>query len=256
MSGLIVGFFGPWGRRDTASKDALAHEAQAYWSESEHNSEIRDLSHWRGVGRWSSEEEWELIGERHFALFEQLCHMTETPRPIGSMLEWGPGGGANLVRFGKEVSRLYGVDISEPNLEECRNQLSEAGHDSFTPILIDANEPDACRERIDGSLDLFLCTAVYQHFPGQEYGRRITNLAGELLRDGGLAIIQTRYNDGHPELESKTRDYRKNVIKFTSYRIDEFWQLTRDAGFEPVAVVLDPEPCYAFYLLQKRAHHD
>jgi hypothetical protein len=118
-------------------------------------------------------------------------------------------------------------------------------------LEIDANEPEGVLDRIAAKVDLFLCTAVYQHFPGKDYGVRVTRLAHQLLADGGVALIQTRYDDGNPLFASKSRDYGTNAVFFTSYRVEEFWRIAEDLGFRPLAVVLRPATNYAFYLLSR-----
>jgi hypothetical protein len=100
-------------------------------------------------------------------------------------------------------------------------------------------------------VDFFLSTAVFQHFPSQEYGIKVTRLAFHLLKDEGVAIIQIRYDDGSDILKSKQRDYARNAITFTSYPVHEYWQIALESGFTPLAVILDTEPCYAYYLLRK-----
>ncbi len=158
----------------------------------------------------------------------------------------------NAVRFGREIPRFLGVDISEPNLEQCRREVEATGYGGFVPVAIDADDPEGVLDRIGEKVDLFLCTAVYQHFPGKEYGVRVTRLAHQLLADGGVALIQTRYDDGNPDIRgSRTAITRANAIVFTSYRIEEFWRVAVDAGFRPLAVVLRPATNYAFYLLTK-----
>lgn len=229
----------------------LAAAAQQYWSASAAEDDKRDLSHWKGSGRWADEEGWRRIGEDHFDLYRSLLRLADRNEPARSMIEWGPGGGANAVRFGREISRIYGVDISEPNLGQCRREVEATGHDGFVPVPIDAADPEGVLARIGEKVDLFLCTAVYQHFPGKEYGVRVTRLAHQLLADGGAAIIQTRYDDGNPIFAPKSRDYQANAIVFTSYRIEEFWRVAVDAGFHPLAVVIRPSVNYAFYLLSK-----
>jgi hypothetical protein len=229
----------------------LAEAAKEYWSGSESEGDKRDLSHWKGSGRWADEQGWRQIGEDHFALYGTLLRLVDRQEPVRSMLEWGPGGGANAVRFGREIPKFYGVDISEPNLDQCRREVESSGYRGFIPVSIDVAEPEGVLDRVGEKVDLFLSTAVYQHFPGKEYGVRVTRLAHQLLADKGLAIIQTRYDDGSPAFAPKSRDYRSNAIVFTSYKVDEFWQIAADAGFRPLAVVLRPATCYAFYLLSK-----
>ena len=97
----------------------------------------------------------------------------------------------------------------------------------------------------------FLSTAVYRHFPGDNYGVRITRLARRLLAAEGLALIQTRYDDSNPAFAAKARDSRGNADTFTSYRIEEFWHVAADSGFRPLAIVLRPATNYACYLLSK-----
>jgi len=229
----------------------LAADAQAYWSASEAADDRRDLSHWKGSGRWADEQRWKRIGEDHFELYQSLLRLVDRKEPVRSMVEWGPGGGANAVRFGREIPRFYGVDISEPNLRRCSREVEAAGYGGFVPIRIDAADPEGVLDRIGEKLDLFLSTAVYQHFPSKEYGVRVTRVARELLAEGGLALIQTRYDDGNPYFAPKTRDYRENAVVFTSYLVEEFWHVAADAGLRPLAVVLRPATHYAYYLLSR-----
>lgn len=167
-----------------------------------------------------------------------------------TVLEWGPGGGANVVHFLGWARRYIGVDISAANLEECRRQTAERQLSEFVPIHIEANAPEAVLEKTPGPCDLFLSTAVFQHFPSREYGIRITGIARKLLKPDGLALIQIRYDNGQPSFFAKRRDYRRNVLTFTSYRIDEFWNIAREAGFDPACVTLEPRTNYAFFFLR------
>ena len=247
----VKALIGDDGRPVAEPPGRLAADAHEYWSGSEAADDKRDLSHWKGSGRWADERRWCRIGEDHFELYQSLLRLADRRPPVRSMVEWGPGGGANAVRFGREIPRFYGVDISEPNLKQCSCEVESAGYGGFVPILIDAANPEDVLDRIDAKVDLFLCTAVYQHFPGKEYGVRVTRMASELLAEGGVALIQTRYDDGDPHFAPKIRDYRENAIVFTSYRIEEFWHVAVDAGLRPLAVVLRPATHYAFYLLSR-----
>ncbi|HMB96325.1 MAG TPA: hypothetical protein VKK61_09825, partial [Tepidisphaeraceae bacterium] len=141
--------------------------------------------------------------------------------------------------------------ISRANLQECQRQLAANGFNDFFPIEIDAGYPQAVLENVAQPVDFFLSTAVFQHFPSQLYGRHIVEIAYKLLADDGIALIQTRYDDGTDTFKSKSDDYQNNVGTFTSYRIEEFWQLASEAGFEPLAVKLLQPTRYAYYLLSK-----
>lgn len=236
---------------EQASPETLARDAGQYWSQSASVPWIRDLSHWRGRGRWADDNTWAGMGKRHLQMFQDLRTLARHPQPVRSMIEWGPGGGANAVVFAREIETFYGVDVSTANLAECGRQLAADGYDGWRPVEIDATRPRGALDAITHPVDFFLSTAVFQHFPGKEYGVEVTRIAHDLLAPGGLGLIQIRYDDGSETLRPKDRDYAKNAVTFTSYRIDEYWQIARGAGFEVLSVVLWPEDCYASYWLRK-----
>jgi hypothetical protein len=234
------------------SEPVLARGAETFWAASRTEVQLRDFSHWRGVGRWTNDAKWFEIGESSRAMLRTLRALSGRTEPINVMMEWGPGGGSNAVAFSSEVGEYFGVDISQANLDECKRQLQLKGYSGFRPILLDAEHPEQCVARVGGArLDFFLSTAVYQHFPGKAYGITVTRTASDLMRDGALAIIQIRYDDGSEAARAKTRDYSKNALGFTSYRIDEFWGVCLKAGLDPLAVTLNCEDSYAYFLLQK-----
>ena len=231
--------------------DVVAADAKEYWSGSETAVHQRDMSHWLGEGRWADQAGWRRIGEEHFELHRILLKLAGRTEPIRTMMEWGQGGGANAIRFANDVSTYIGVDISAPNLKECARQLESRGHRNFRGILIDPAKPESVLAECDQRLDFFMSTAVFQHFPNKEYGIRVTKIAHQLLADDGIAMIQTRYDNGNAYYKSKTQDYKTNVITFTSYMIDEYWNVVRDLGFRPLALILRPETNYAYYLLAR-----
>jgi hypothetical protein len=234
------------------SNSRILADAENFWN-CDHQGRLSDDSHWLGNGRWTKEEDWIQIGRIHWNMFEQLCLLSGPARPIERMIEWGPGGGANATKFCVEVQEYFGVDISKANLTECQRRLETCGFKGFRPVLIDIKHPEQCLQFVETPVEFFLCTAVYQHFPGKEYGVRVTELAYELLRDKGLALIQIRYNNGAKRFRPKRRDYYKNVITFTSYSIDEFWEIVLQIGFKPLAVTLETSTHYAYFYLQKSA---
>ena len=72
-----------------------------------------------------------------------------------------------------------------------------------------------------------------------------------MLRKPGIALIQTSCDEGSEQYRPTARDYAQNAVTFTSHGVDEYWQVAADAGFEPLAVVLQPRARYAYYLLRK-----
>ncbi|MEI9478643.1 MAG: class I SAM-dependent methyltransferase [Deltaproteobacteria bacterium] len=234
------------------SNSRILADAENFWN-CDHQSRLPDDSHWLGKGRWTKQKDWIQIGKIHWNMFEKLCLLSGTARPIQRMIEWGPGGGANAARFCFEVQEFFGDDISKANLAECQHRLEASGLKGFRPILVDIRHPEQCLQFFNNPVEFFLSTAVYQHFPNKEYGIRVTELAYKLLRDKGLALIQIRYDSGAKRFRPKRRDYHKNMITFTSYGIDEFWEIVRQIGFKPLAVTLETSTHYAYFCLQKNA---
>jgi hypothetical protein len=233
------------------SLEVISKDAQSYWCAAGTEAEQRDMSHWLGEGRWADEARWRNIGEDHLALSKIASDLAGRTSPIRTMMEWGPGGGANAVCFAQTVPHFIAVDISPPNLKECARQLESRGYHGFRGVLIDAVHPEEALEKVGVGLDFFLATAVFQHFPSKDYGVQVTRIANQLLEDDGIALIQTRYDDGTEKIRPKNRNYHSNVTYFTSYLIDEYWRIARDSGFHPLAVILKPETRYAYYLLKK-----
>ncbi len=231
------------------SQGSVTSDAGKFWAGAETNKNTQALSHWQGEGMWD-EETWGRVGRSHFRMYEQLKLLIGRQEPVESMAEWGPGGGVNAAVFSREIKNFYGVDISQANLEECGRQLEKRKYAGWHPVPIDVSRPEQVLQKVP-RLDFFLCTAVFQHFPSKDYGLRVAKVALDLLANDGFAIIQTRYDDGSERLKSKSRDYMKNALTFTSYRVDEFWNTMTAIGFEPLAVVLDPAVAYAFYFLRK-----
>ena len=96
----------------------------AVWDRHPDEDYRRDMSHWRGRGRWA-EERWATIGADTVATIQRAATLVGREVPTGAFLEWGPGGGANLTACAGRFQRLYGVDISGKNLDECARVLAE-----------------------------------------------------------------------------------------------------------------------------------
>lgn len=84
----------------------------------------RDMSHWRGHGRWP-DHAWAAIGVATRTQVGGAAAMLGREVPRGPLLEWGPGGGTNLAAFVGVASHLYGADLSQRNLDECVRVLGE-----------------------------------------------------------------------------------------------------------------------------------
>jgi hypothetical protein len=235
------------------SLETLTADAHSYWNRDD--PWTRSVSHFTGARRCPANR-WKRIGDRNWQRFTTFVERVNARlEDFQSMVEWGPGGGANAVAFCRHFKRFYGVDVSRLSLVECRDQLgARMLADCFTEVPINCAEPHAALHLVDTPVDFFLSTACYQHFPSKSYGAHVTNLAGMMLRPDGIAMIQIRWNDGGQYHAPKTSKYckGKNAIRFTSYNIGEFLGIASDAGLLDVGFLdVEPASCVYFYFVKR-----
>ena len=195
----------------------------------------RDMSHWRSHGRWA-EEKWAAIGAGAVASIQRAAILAGRDVPTGALLEWGPGGGAILNACAGRFQRLYGVDISSKNLDECARILAE--HEptpDFRPVLI-GDDLNVVTTAIHEPIDVFISKAVFQHFPSREYGLEVLEVVAGLLAPGGIGCVQIRYDNGREKYQQKHEDYFTRHTAFTSYPLDTFWNLIESAGLRPLDI--------------------
>jgi 2-polyprenyl-3-methyl-5-hydroxy-6-metoxy-1,4-benzoquinol methylase len=237
------------------SQAKITRDAQRYWNNTSGN-DYASNSHWRGQ-RGLRDEVWSAIGKGHLDLFERFLRLTDLGPPFQRIIEWGCGGGANAIQFAKLTSEFIGVDISQASLEECAKVLAAEGCDHFQPVLMEVDDPESVLERVAGPCDVFLCLYVFEVLPSPAYGKRLLEIALKLLRLGGVAMIQMKYQTHEARTRSRGWGYRTQLCSMTSYPIDRFWELTQEVGFTPLAVHLVPiEPLvhderYAYFLLRR-----
>lgn len=242
----------------THSDRHLASDAQLYW-EDDGASTWKGNSHWRDADVFSDDggDLWEQIGRRNLDLFDRYSAMLDEPPRWGRVLEWGCGGGMNAVHFAPRADEFVGVDVSTASLDECGRQVARVCATPYRPILIHVDGPERVLRSVDGPCDVFLSFYVFELIPTPEYGERLLRIAFELLRPGGVALIQTKYDEGRFSTRPMRRDYHSRLADMTTYRISDFWQLATACGFSPAALNLEPhnelDHRYAYYLLTKPA---
>lgn len=241
------------------SEERLAGDAGAYWTGAAGGQAWRNDSHFRD-GSVFADVSWAAVGAEHWRLFERLARVCEpaagSGRRLDRMVEWGCGGGSNAVAFAPQCEvEFVGVDITPESVEECRRQVAEVTGTNFSGVVVDVADPEAALSRIE-PCDLFLCVYVLELVPSPAYGLRVMDCAQRLLRPGGLAFVQVKYDTGRWNTGSRRRSYRgSTAASMTSYRIDEFWSAMAARGLQPEACYLVPEneldQRYAYYLLRK-----
>lgn len=242
------------GLSESASR--LIGDSQTYWNDSP-DSSLKQNSHWRGVGIFADDTRWLALGREHLNFYEDFAKVVELAHPLKRIVEWGCGGGINAVHFGRLAEEFYGIDISGSSLEECGRQMKAAGLHNFRPILVDAAEPEAALNSLEGSCDIFISTYVFELLPTAEYGIRVLRIAHRMLAAGGMAMIQIKYSEGSAQTRSRAWSYARNLAWNATYRIEEFWRAAENCGFKPRMVTLQlRQPLvndrnYAYFLLQK-----
>ena len=135
-------------------------------------------------------------------------------------------------------------------LQRARPQL-----DAFTANLAacsPASHPEAALSAVPQPCDLFLSTAVFTHFPGKNYGIRVTDIARRLLCPDGLALIQIRFSDGRSqENGTGSGSYQQAWNEYTSYTLEEYWNAAADLGLRPLYVKIHSEIGQATFALQR-----
>ena len=220
-----------------------------------HTDEVyrQDQSHWRGVGRWADDAAWQAIGRSSRQKIDQLARFLgrETPNDA-VMLEWGPGGGANVFAFRQITRSYYGIDISEKNLAEAQRMIrAEADATTvFEPVLLH-DDPNEALAQASG-VQVFLSTACFQHFPSKEYGAQVLKVIRQACARSAIGMIQIRYDNGNPRFMpiQALEQYESRHITANSYALDEFNDLCVEAGFKVhfIADVASKNNYASFYM--------
>lgn len=240
------------------SESKLAAENQDFWNGDYSNPGIAQGAHWKNNGVFENNQIWHDIGKEHLDLILNYSSVLNIQFPVKQIIEWGCGGGANAVHFAPLTEIFTGIEITPESLIECNKQVLEGGFNNFRPILIDASAPESVLNEQISEADLFICTYVYEMLPSPAYGLSVLNLANKMLKNEGIAFIQIRYSDGKKGIKSKRWGYKFHASYMTTYTLEEFWEYSKEFGFEPLGVYLKPiqplvhEQCYAYFFLRKK----
>lgn len=239
------------------SEIKIQSDAMSFW-ENHPTSHYGVISHWRGHGIFEHDDErWLSIGRRHRAIFQRLSTVASTRLPSPCrILEWGCGGGANAVEFGKIADQFVAVDISPKSIAECMHQMRLHGLQNGIGVVADIHQPEEAVRSIE-PVDVVICTYVFELLPTREYAIRLLRLFLQSLRPGGLALIQIRYATANKSTQGRKWGYQFGFAKMVAFFIEEFWQVAAQAGFRPVCIELLPmdetvfDERYAYFLLEK-----
>jgi len=235
------------------SEKQLAEESTDVWEHRDGDGDTTALvsgSHWLNQGGGWNDTFWREYGESHLEMIKHGFRLSGRNSPIHSLVDWGSGGGSNAAAISPIVDRYFGVDISQSNLDECMRQTQRLGITNFQPILIPAVRPEEVLEHVNEA-DCFLSTAVYQHLPGRNYARRVTDIAKRLLTDDGIAVINIRYSNLKRQVRNWRRSYKSHATHFNHYTVWEFEMEMAYAGMEVMEIHMQPLTHHAYFFLQK-----
>jgi len=242
------------------SESRLASDAQEFWTRPP-NEKNNFWWHWRGSGVYT-DQQWLAIGRKHLEMYRRWERMLGINEPLRKVVDWGTGGGANAVAFAPECETFYGVEPSADALKETKKQLALANTTTksmakFVPVQLNITTPEEVMNVIPRDIDLFYCLYVYEVFPSKEYGQRILELGRDMLKPGGCAYIQIKYQTDSWTTRSRRWGYKRGVASMVSYRVEEMWEMGEAIGMTPEAMHLVPKPAevpdfrYAYYLFRK-----
>lgn len=236
------------------SEQRLIADAAHYWADQTATTWEND-SHWCGRSV-IDEDMFRRIGSANTSLFDRLVTTVGHGKRLGRVLEWGVGGGANAVRFAPRADSFIALDVNPASTSEAARRVEGVCDTPVTEVVIDLADPESARQWVpDESLDLFVCLYVLELVPTPEYGMRLMHIARTMLRPGGLAFVQIKYETGSLSTRPFRRNYGRNSANMTTYSLDGFWNAVADVGLEPVAMVLVPENDldrrYAYLLFRK-----
>jgi methyltransferase family protein len=233
--------------------DRRARDAADYWTDADKPG-WQVNSHWRGAAGFADEGRWRAIGAEHLAMLDELAPPDWSGRhgSLGRVVEWGIGGGANAVAFAPRSREFVGVDVSSDNLAEAGRQLAATGT-PYVPVLSSVDDTTAAVAAIGPTCDLFLCLYVLELVPSREHGLAILDAARDVLRPGGVGLIQAKYRTASWRTRSRGRRYDRNLANMTTYDIEELWSACTARGLRPHAVRLVPrndlDERYAYFVV-------
>lgn len=233
----------------------LGEAAQAFWNDLRTPVRRQD-AHWRGHGVFADDAVWLGVGRAHVELLERALARRGERLQAPRVVEWGCGGGANAVHFGRDASVFYGVDLSAESLSECARQMAAEGLGCFVPVQVEANRPRDALARIEAPVDLFLCLYVIELLPTEAHALEVMDIAAELLRPGGWALVHIRR--AKPGRGSRPWDYAGNMAMNVRFTVDAFGRACSERGLEVRHVETRDEVPelnerdYVYFVLQRR----
>lgn len=222
------------------SQDArrTSEQARDYWTTADAAGAWASNSHWReGLG----EQQWHDVGREHVALIHTFARGLGRGEHLGTVVDWGCGGGANAVALAPFADRLVLADVAAQSVEEAAAQVRAVRDVDVRGVTIDLLDPERAAHDLAGTADTFVCLYVIELTASTADALRIVQIAEQTLRPGGLAVLQIKYRSTVRSSGHVKRGYRRNLANMTIFPIPQFWGHLEAAGLTPRLVTLVPE---------------
>jgi len=208
-------------------------KVESVWANNEDSVYQNKISHHRKI--WGGWDNW---GQHNLSEIKRCFSFLNRELASMSIVEWGVGGGANMGALSFCSQNYIGIDISPSSLV-ASTEIAKEYVVPFTPVLIGANPEEDLLSYFD-SADLFVSTAVFQHFPSKEYTFEVLKIVYNLLKTGGVGLIQIRYDNRDGSKKSRTiegiEEYQEKYMTATSFTLEKFWEELKRVSLQPLYI--------------------
>lgn len=137
-------------------------------------------------------------------------------------LDFGCGMGRLAIPLAERCEHVWGLDISEPNLQVAHRTAGERGLEN-----VDWMQASRLAE-LEGRYDLVLSYWVFQHIPSRE-GERIFATLVRGLAPGGVGALHVTLPESRPGLAQRL-NVRSLYLSMNSYSLNRLGRVLADAG--------------------------
>lgn len=173
------------------------------------------------------------VGQETRARVIDLLNRTGGTLPLGTIVEWGCGGGANAAALAEDCDRYVAIDAVEG-----RREAIAAVCPSAEFVAIDIAHPEQA-ETATGSADLFISTWCFNHFDSTDYGRRVLRAASNMLTHGGALLAQVVIVDAAETEVDPGADYASRWARACAWTTRGWLDDLKATGFQPLRIQRD-----------------
>lgn len=216
-------------------------DVKAFWNDD--SDRLRTYAHYCAQ---LGEERWRQVGDN---VLKQLESFVELDTNM-DVLDYGCGGGAITRALLQHDARplVYAADISLSALHQTREVAESLDLDHRLELIhVDPAIPYT-GIRKHRPYDVIVTSAVFQHFPSQEYASEILEAFAFSSHKQTKAVVQIREDTGDPQFTPKSGDYLSQAITYTSHTKEDFAERCERAGWRVARTAPGPYNYLWFFL--------